>query len=207
MAVEDVQGRNPFYGLSEHQKKMDANLSSMAKLYMHFREVGFAIISAHATSKSSADNKNAFKRLKEGVRAAGYGYLPLREYWIEIVEGAYYDVSGRALLVPDKPIEETDNELHDLSYTRSRHASIYAHPNTGGIFVLGRSGNVLTSFEDPRAEEYVRAYGLYAEDVDGDRRMEFGGWHQNSTKPSSKHEAKKLKEQGEILRPLMFLIK
>jgi len=57
--------------------------AGLSRVYRHWDEHGFAIVSAQRGERTDAENARHTAALKSRIRADGYGFIPLRGYWTE----------------------------------------------------------------------------------------------------------------------------
>lgn len=81
--------------------------ASLSRVYAHWKDRGFAIVSADRGERSPAQNKRWRKKLKAAIRAAGFGFIPLDGFWFEEdPSGKRHKVAERSYLVPARELKE-----------------------------------------------------------------------------------------------------
>jgi len=97
--------------------------ASLSRLYSHWMDKGFAVVSAFRGEYDRAKNMVAHGKLKQAVRAAGYGFIPLVGYWVEThaETGEEKKVEELSLLIPNKRTDESllaELRKHALAWGR-----------------------------------------------------------------------------------------
>lgn len=84
------------------------NEASLARIYSHWKGRGFAIVSADRGERTDVQNKRWRQRLKDAIRADGYGFIPVDGFWYETdaETGERRKVSERSFLVPARSLGE-----------------------------------------------------------------------------------------------------
>jgi hypothetical protein len=76
--------------------------TSLSRVYAHWKDRGFAILSADRGERTPQENKRWRKQLKKAIRADGFGFVPIDGFWYEDHGGKQVKVSERSFLVPNR---------------------------------------------------------------------------------------------------------
>ena len=187
--------------------------ASLARLYTHWMDRGFAVVSAFRGEHDRAANMVAHGRLKSAVRAAGYGFIPLVGYWVETHSetGEEKKVEELSLLIPAKRIDEglteRDTPRTELAELR-KHALQWgkvSKPVQEAIIFVEPGGPV--RFLDPKnGKEQFKlnsfrpgAVGdIYSKLTKRPGTFMFEGWSWSSP-PRSMVEAHRRRHEGELV--------
>ena len=61
--------------------------ASLSRVFSHWSDAGFAIVSAGRGERTPEENAKWYKRLRSAVRRDGFGFIPLVGYWHETDTG------------------------------------------------------------------------------------------------------------------------
>jgi len=190
---------------------------SLSRVWRQWNDTGFAILSANRGERTPAGNKQALQQLKQRVRQAGYGFIPIVGVWAEegeepaeepsilipaarkaaLTEGP---VGSTRLGVPagvevDKDVILLRNLAIKWGQEFDQEAIVFSWPGgrTEVIDTKNSVGNVQFSFSKFRPREIAPAYSK----MKGPGSFTFESWYWGAP-PRSWVEALRRKGEGEV---------
>lgn len=185
---------------------------SLGRIYKHFTDTGFAMLSADKWNLSDEENDERYEQLKADVKAAGYGYVPvLGKYTYQDDEGGKKVASEDSLFIPDKPREEgadpLDDVLRELGIKWDQETVLIGHPGGHVELIDPTTGDVDMSFDAFDVKDVADAWSQLRTGGKSQRakKFVFERWIAVIPNPRSFGEAVKMAGSGLIRDPKTFL--
>lgn len=113
--------------------------ASLGRIYQHHRERYFIILTAWRGERTQEENETALKALKQRIRAAGFGFIPLEGVGQETRESEIIQAVEPSLLVPNSKKGLDDGSFRKMALSWALKASkppqdyiFYATPTAEG---------------------------------------------------------------------------
>jgi hypothetical protein len=138
--------------------------ASLGRVYQHWLRSGFGIVSADRGDRSEGDNVEWRKKLKNAIREAGFGFVPLEGTWVETDSGTgeVRRVTEASYLVPSHGGAEALRLLlldwGKLDPSNPQEAVTLVHPGGPVEFIDPSTNEVLQTLEEFHPDKVSEIY-------------------------------------------------